>query len=155
MQKLCFDIEKSEKRRHASAKNAVSSLFFALVEAFLEAVFVTVFLHFCCPVPPSKQDELRFVSSWFSPGRAPSAAKRLKSRQKRIQTVESFFDEQRSNINNCGLKAVFYLLKKYLRKFLQVSFILVIFACWKWHFQTSITLMTPDEPYIIYHIGLI
>ena len=46
MQKLCFDPEKSEKRQHERVKNGFSFLFFALIEAFLEAVFVTDFLHF-------------------------------------------------------------------------------------------------------------
>ena len=44
--KLCFDLRKSEKRPHERVKNAVSSLFFTLIEAFSTAVFVTVFLHF-------------------------------------------------------------------------------------------------------------
>ena len=46
MQKLCFDPEKSEKRYRERVKNGFSFLFFALIEAFLEAVFVTDFLHF-------------------------------------------------------------------------------------------------------------
>ena len=49
MQKLCFDPEKSEKRHRERVKNGFSFLFFALVEAFLEAVFVTDFLHFSMP----------------------------------------------------------------------------------------------------------
>ena len=46
MQKLCFDPEQSEKRQHERVKNGFSFLFFALIEAFLEAVFVIGFLHF-------------------------------------------------------------------------------------------------------------
>ena len=46
MQKLCFDPEKSEKRHRERVKNGFSFLFFALIEAFLEAVFVIGFLHF-------------------------------------------------------------------------------------------------------------
>ena len=44
--KLCFDLQKSEKRPHERVKNVIPTLFFTLIEVFSTAVFVTEFVHF-------------------------------------------------------------------------------------------------------------